>query len=53
MKKSDEIENKFRYVCHGCTNNALFSPKNTIGITIVCPHCGKEQAAKEENYIAL
>jgi len=45
--------NKFRYSCHGCTKDALFCEEARVGITIVCPHCGKEQVAKEENYIAL
>ena len=44
---------KFRYQCHGCTNDALLSENPTAGMTITCPVCGKVQETKSENWIAL
>lgn len=51
--EDQEKENKFRLVCHGCTNDALLSTNNMSGIVVTCQHCGLEQVAKEENYIVL
>lgn len=45
--------NKYRYVCEGCTNNAMLSTNAPAGLKITCAHCGKEQVTKSENFIAL
>jgi Zn finger protein HypA/HybF involved in hydrogenase expression len=44
---------KFRYYCHGCTKNAAFMEEATENVTVLCPHCGKQQVTKAENFIAI
>jgi DNA-directed RNA polymerase subunit RPC12/RpoP len=49
VKKADA--GKFKYLCEGCTNEALESTNKMIGVKITCPHCQKEQITKEENFV--
>lgn len=44
---------KYRYFCHGCTKPVYYSSKVEVGVSVTCPHCGKTQVTKEENFIAL
>lgn len=44
---------KFRYQCHGCTNDLGLFEDNVAGKTVTCGRCGKAQQTKIENYIAL
>lgn len=51
--ESIEEEPKYRYVCDGCTNNALFSTTLMQGIKITCQECGKEQITVPGNWVIL
>lgn len=44
---------RYRYVCHGCTNDALTSSNQMVGITVTCMHCGMIQVTKAENWLSL
>lgn len=44
---------KFRYQCHGCTNDIGSYAEDEVGVTVTCPKCGKVQTTVAENYIAL
>ncbi len=46
-------EPKFRYVCHGCTNDVCKMEDAKAGVSVTCPTCGMQQVTKSENFIAL
>lgn len=43
----------WRYVCHGCTNDAVVSSNQMVDVVITCMVCGKAQIAKPENWLPL
>lgn len=43
----------FRYACHGCFKIAGYYEKPVENARVVCPHCGKDQTTKLENFIQL
>lgn len=51
--KQENKPKKFRYACHGCTKNAGFFDAPGLNLIVICPHCGKEQLTKLENFVAL
>lgn len=54
-KKPEKVneEPKYRYVCQGCTNNALETTNMMINVLVTCKTCGMTQTTRPENYIAL
>lgn len=52
-KPKEPEQPKFKFVCHGCTQDALFSTSLMHDIQLTCPHCGLQQVAKPENWVIL
>lgn len=44
---------QWRYVCHGCTNDALVSTNRMVGIVVSCQVCKKQQITVAENWLPL
>lgn len=46
-----QIQARYKYHCHGCTNTTGYFEKPVLNAIVKCPHCGMEQLTKLENFV--